>query len=102
MARRSNAGGGNCPPPARRAPAIESLEVAPIPRAQRRADVRGKRKYEAFRRFLSQCFRQKRKTLRNNLAGIYGQELIDPWPEAGLRAEQITLEQFAEMYRRTL
>ena len=24
------------------------------------------------------------------------------WPEAGLRAEQITLEQFAEMYKRTL
>ena len=57
---------------------------------------------EAFLRFLSQCFRQKRKTLRNNLAGIYGKEVIDAWPEAGLRAEQITLEQFAEMYRRTL
>jgi 16S rRNA (adenine1518-N6/adenine1519-N6)-dimethyltransferase len=57
---------------------------------------------EAFRRFLSQCFRQKRKTLRNNLAGVYGKETIDPWPEAGLRAEQITLEQFAEMYKRTL
>jgi len=55
---------------------------------------------EAFRRFLSHCFRQKRKTLRNNLAGIYGKETIDPWPEAGLRAEQITLEQFAEMYKR--
>jgi 16S rRNA (adenine1518-N6/adenine1519-N6)-dimethyltransferase len=57
---------------------------------------------EAFLRFLSQCFRQKRKTLRNNLAGIYGKETIDPWPEAGSRAEQLTLEQFAEMYRRTL
>ncbi len=56
---------------------------------------------EAFRRFLSQCFRQKRKTLRNNLAGTYGKEMIDAWPEAGLRAEQITLEQFAEMYKRT-
>jgi 16S rRNA (adenine1518-N6/adenine1519-N6)-dimethyltransferase len=57
---------------------------------------------EAFRRFLGQCFRQKRKTLRNNLAGVYGKEMIDAWPEAGLRAEQITLEQFAEMYRRAL
>ncbi len=56
----------------------------------------------AFLRFLSQCFRQKRKTLRNNLAGIYGKEAIDPWPEAGLRAEQVALEQFAEMFRRTL
>jgi 16S rRNA (adenine1518-N6/adenine1519-N6)-dimethyltransferase len=57
---------------------------------------------EAFRRFLGHCFRQKRKTLRNNLAGIYGKEAIDAWPEAGLRAEQIALEQFAEMYRRLL
>ena len=57
---------------------------------------------EGFRRFLGHCFRQKRKTLRNNLAGIYGKEAIDPWPEAGLRAEQLTLEQFAGMYRRTL
>jgi 16S rRNA (adenine1518-N6/adenine1519-N6)-dimethyltransferase len=57
---------------------------------------------EAFLRFLSQCFRQKRKTLRNNLAGVYGKELIDVWPEAGLRAEQIELAQFAEMFRRTL
>jgi 16S rRNA (adenine1518-N6/adenine1519-N6)-dimethyltransferase len=55
---------------------------------------------EAFLRFLSQCFRQKRKTLRNNLAGTYGKDVIDSWPEAGLRAEQISLEQFAEMFRR--
>ncbi|MGD0771237.1 MAG: 16S rRNA (adenine(1518)-N(6)/adenine(1519)-N(6))-dimethyltransferase RsmA [Candidatus Solibacter sp.] len=55
---------------------------------------------EAFLRFLGHCFGQKRKTLRNNLAGIYGKEAIDPWPEAGLRAEQIALEQFAAMFRR--
>jgi 16S rRNA (adenine1518-N6/adenine1519-N6)-dimethyltransferase len=55
---------------------------------------------EAFLRFLSQCFRQKRKTLRNNLAGIYGKDVIDGWPEAGQRAEQIGLAQFAEMFRR--
>jgi 16S rRNA (adenine1518-N6/adenine1519-N6)-dimethyltransferase len=57
---------------------------------------------EAFLRFLSHCFRQKRKTLRNNLAGIYGKEAIDPWPEGGLRAEQIPLTQFAELFRRLL
>ena len=60
----------------------------------------GVRDREAFLRFLSQCFRQKRKTLRNNLAGIYGKEAIDSWPEAGLRAEQLKLEQFAEMFQR--
>jgi len=29
-----------------------------------------------------------------------GNIMVDSWPEAGLRAEQIPLEQFAEMYRR--
>ena len=51
-------------------------------------------------RFVGLCFRQKRKTLRNNLAGVYGKETIDAWPEAGMRAEQLTLAQFVELYRR--
>ena len=55
---------------------------------------------DAFLRFVAQCFRQKRKTLRNNLAGLYGKELVDAWPEASLRAEQVSLEGFAEMFRR--
>jgi len=55
---------------------------------------------ESFLKFLGHCFRQKRKTLRNNLASVYGKELVEAWPEAGLRAEQISLEGFAEIYRR--
>jgi len=55
---------------------------------------------DAFLGFVAQCFRQKRKTLRNNLAGIYGREMIDAWPEASLRAEQISLEGFVNMFRR--
>ena len=55
---------------------------------------------DAFLRFVARCFRQKRKTLRNNLAGFYGKELVDGWPEASLRAEQISLEGFVEMFRR--
>jgi 16S rRNA (adenine1518-N6/adenine1519-N6)-dimethyltransferase len=55
---------------------------------------------EAFLRFLGQCFRQKRKMLRNNLADAYGRELVEAWPEAALRAEQISLEGFAQMYHR--
>jgi 16S rRNA (adenine1518-N6/adenine1519-N6)-dimethyltransferase len=50
--------------------------------------------------FVGLCFRQKRKTLRNNLAGAYRREMLDAWPEAGKRAEQLTLEQIAELYRR--
>jgi 16S rRNA (adenine1518-N6/adenine1519-N6)-dimethyltransferase len=56
---------------------------------------------DTFLRFVAQCFRHKRKTLRNNLAEVYGKDLVDAWPEAGLRAEQLSIEQFAEMYRRT-
>lgn len=55
---------------------------------------------EGFLRFVGQCFHQKRKTIRNNLAESYGKETIDAWPEAGLRAEQVPFEGFAEMYRR--
>lgn len=52
-----------------------------------------------FLRFVSLCFRQKRKTLRNNLLATYG-EAIDGWPEVNLRAEQISIPMFAAMYRR--
>ena len=50
-------------------------------------------------RFVGRCFRQKRKTLRNNLREVYG-ERIDNTPEAGLRAEQLPLPQFLDLYRR--
>ena len=52
-----------------------------------------------FLRFISRCFRQKRKTLRNNLAPQYG-AAVDNWPEVNLRAEQIGISMFADMYRR--
>jgi 16S rRNA (adenine1518-N6/adenine1519-N6)-dimethyltransferase len=54
----------------------------------------------AFLRFVGQCFRQKRKTLRNNLAGVYGRAVLDALPESGLRAEQLSLEQFQALYSR--
>jgi 16S rRNA (adenine1518-N6/adenine1519-N6)-dimethyltransferase len=57
------------------------------------ADVRG------FLAFTSQCFRQKRKTIRNNLAGVYGKSALDRLPEAGKRAEELTLLQFADLFR---
>jgi len=53
-----------------------------------------------FLEFVGHCFRHKRKTLRNNLAPIYGKAVIDPWPEAPRRAEQLSLDQFAAMHRR--
>jgi len=53
----------------------------------------------AFLRFVALCFRQKRKTLRNNLAAQYG-AAVDGWPEVSMRAEQIAIPEFAAMYRR--
>jgi len=38
--------------------------------------------------------------LRNNLSAVYGKEIIDAWPEASLRAEQLPVDRLAEMYRR--
>jgi 16S rRNA (adenine1518-N6/adenine1519-N6)-dimethyltransferase len=47
--------------------------------------------------FLSSCFRQKRKTLRNNLRGSLP---IDGQPEASHRAEQLSLEELTALWRR--
>ena len=55
-----------------------------------------------FLEFVSRCFRQKRKTIRNNLLATYGRDQIGSWPEASLRAEQLPLERFAEMYHRLI
>ena len=52
-----------------------------------------------FLHFVSQCFRQKRKTLRNNLSGLFGKAALDSLPQAAKRAEELTLEQFADLYR---
>ena len=55
---------------------------------------------EAFLQFVGKCFAHKRKTLRNNLAGFFPKELVDGCPEASLRAEQLSLEQFYVLWRR--
>jgi len=49
-----------------------------------------------FLKFVRLCFRQKRKTIRNNLAPLP----VASWPEASLRAEQLSVEQFAGMWKR--
>jgi 16S rRNA (adenine1518-N6/adenine1519-N6)-dimethyltransferase len=50
--------------------------------------------------FVGLCFRHKRKTLRNNLSGIFGERALESLPEGGLRAEQLTLEQFRALFHR--
>jgi 16S rRNA (adenine1518-N6/adenine1519-N6)-dimethyltransferase len=50
-------------------------------------------------RFAGRSFAHKRKTLRNNLRPFYGLR-VDSMPEAGLRAEQLSLEQFIALHAR--
>lgn len=60
--------------------------------------------FDPFNRFLRGSFAQKRKTLANNLrtAGFGAAEVAVAWPEdlsPQARAETVTLEQFAALYR---
>jgi len=78
-------------------PKVDSavLQLAP----HDRASELGIGDREEFLRFVSLGFRHKRKTLRNNQSVRYG-AAIDDWPEGSMRAEQISLETFAALYRR--
>jgi 16S rRNA (adenine1518-N6/adenine1519-N6)-dimethyltransferase len=53
-----------------------------------------------FLRFAQSCFRQKRKTLRNNLGPVYGLERVEGLPEARLRAEQLSVAELAALYKK--
>jgi 16S rRNA (adenine1518-N6/adenine1519-N6)-dimethyltransferase len=54
---------------------------------------------DGFLRFASDCFRHKRKTLRNNLASRYGRERMDALAEGRMRAEQLSVAELAKVYR---
>jgi len=59
---------------------------------------------DAFLRFVGACFHHKRKTLRNNLRGAYPLAQVETALAAmaldpRARAEELTLEQFARLYR---
>ena len=51
-------------------------------------------------RFLEAAFRQPRKTLRNNLKGLFDDGLVSAQPEAGLRAQQLDVEELAALFER--
>jgi 16S rRNA (adenine1518-N6/adenine1519-N6)-dimethyltransferase len=55
---------------------------------------------QAFLRFAAACFRQKRKTLRNNLLPRYGHDRVDALPEGRLRAEQMNVSELVGLYHR--
>jgi 16S rRNA (adenine1518-N6/adenine1519-N6)-dimethyltransferase len=78
-------------PPPKVDSAVVQLKPRPEPLV---ADVDG------FLSFAAACFAQKRKTLRNNLAAEYDLERIESQPEARLRAEQLSVEQLADLHQR--
>jgi 16S rRNA (adenine1518-N6/adenine1519-N6)-dimethyltransferase len=79
-------------------PKVDSAVVRLVPR-DAKADF-GIADKAAFLRFASECFRHKRKTLRNNLAPIYGRERADAIAEGRLRAEQLSITQLAALRQR--
>ena len=85
------------PPSAfRPSPKVDSAVVRLLPSAST-ASLRIEDQAK-FLHFVGLSFHQKRKTISNNLAGHYGRTLLDSRPEASLRAEQLSLAQFAQLF----
>jgi 16S rRNA (adenine1518-N6/adenine1519-N6)-dimethyltransferase len=53
-----------------------------------------------FISFLQSCFRQRRKTLRNNLSGLYSDETLAAVDANRLRAEQLGVEELRALWLR--
>jgi 16S rRNA (adenine1518-N6/adenine1519-N6)-dimethyltransferase len=74
-------------------PSVDSAGVKFVRRSGSPANL------DSLRKFVSRSFAHKRKTLRNNLRPFYG-ETVNALPEAGLRAEQLTVAQFIDLHGR--
>ncbi len=75
-------------------PKVDSAVIRLTPRSELAIDAP-----EMFLAFVSACFRQKRKTLRNNLSGKYPGAVLDGRPEMSRRAEQLSVAEFVGLYR---
>jgi len=77
-------------------PKVDSAVIRVTPRADEHTGLSP----GEFLTFASSCFRQKRKTLRNNLAGRYSKEAIAAEPLMSQRAEQLDLEDLRALWKR--
>jgi 16S rRNA (adenine1518-N6/adenine1519-N6)-dimethyltransferase len=69
-------------------PKVDSAAIRLTPRTEP-----GSPDVDAFLSFVSICFRQKRKTLRNNLLAAY-----NPAPDISRRAEELNVDEFLSLY----
>lgn len=77
-------------------PKVDSAVVVLTPKPEQSGPMLSE---PGFVEFLGLCFRQKRKTLRNNLKGVYDVRLLDRVAAAGRRAEQQSIEELFGLYQ---
>jgi 16S rRNA (adenine1518-N6/adenine1519-N6)-dimethyltransferase len=75
-------------------PKVDSAVVRLTPSAEAQCD-----EAKPFLEFASACFRQKRKTLRNNLSGLYAKDRLEAVPGLSMRAEQLSVAELLELFR---
>ena len=76
-------------------PKVDSAGVRLLRKRERTQELK------SLLQFVGRCFAHKRKTLRNNLLPFH-KGTIERLPEANLRAEQLTIEQFKDLYAKVL
>ena len=80
-------------------PNVDSAVISFTPKTKRDIEFE-----KGFFEFVKNCFRMRRKTLYNNLKGLYDDELIKNIYNTlnikdNIRAQQLSLEEFIEIYR---